>query len=293
MIETMAISATQVKELRDKTGAGMMDCKKALTEADGDFEKAVELLRKKGASVAAKRSERTASEGVVKTVVLDDGKTGVILEVNCETDFVANSDDFTNFAQDVLDIVVDKRPANLEELMSLESNGKLISDSLTDIMGKIGEKIEVSRFVVDEGANNLFVDYVHHGSKLAVLVKSDNVDSVDSAALSGILKDIAMQAAAMKPQYVSREEVPQEDIEKEKEIYKEVARKEGKPENILDKIADGKLNKYFQEICLLEQAFIKDNTKSVADVIADFNKENSSEVKLSKFYRFHLSDEKK
>ncbi len=289
----MAISAKQVKELRDKTGAGMMDCKKALTEADGDFEKAVELLRKKGASVAAKRSERTANEGVVKTAVLDDGKTGVILEVNCETDFVASSDDFTKFAEDVLDTVVEKRPANIEELMSLDKEGKLISDSLTEIMGKIGEKIEVSRFVLDEGKDNLFVDYIHHGAKLAVLVKSENVNSVDSSALSAILKDIAMQAAAMKPLYVSRDEVPQEDIEKEKEIYKEVAKKEGKPENILDKIAEGKLNKYFQEICLLEQAFIKDNTKSVADVITDFNKENSSEVKLSKFYRFHLSDEKK
>ena len=289
----MGISATQVKELRDKTGAGMMDCKKALTEADGDFEKAIELLRKKGASVAAKRSERTANEGVVKTEVLDEGKTGVILEVNCETDFVASSDDFNNFAQDVLDTVVEKKPATIEELMSLKKDGKLISDSLTDTIGKIGEKIEVSRFVVDEGDDSLFVDYVHHGAKLGVLVKSDNVKPVDSSKLSVILKDIAMQAAAMKPLYVSRDEVPQADIDKEKEIYKEVAKKEGKPENILDKIAEGKLNKYFQEICLLEQAFIKDNTKTVADIITEFNKENSSDVKLSKFYRFHLSDEKK
>jgi elongation factor Ts len=289
----MAISATQVKELRDKTGAGMMDCKKALTEADGDFEKAIELLRKKGASVAAKRSERAANEGVVKTEILDDGKTGVILEVNCETDFVASSDDFLNFAQEVINVVVNKRPKNVDELMSLESNGKMISDSLTDVIGKIGEKIEVSRFALEEGDNNVFVDYVHHGAKLAVLVKSDNVDSVDSAQLSGILKDIAMQAAAMKPRFVTRDEVPQDDIEKEKEIYREVAKKEGKPENIVDKIAEGKLNKYFQEICLLEQPFIKDNTKTVGDIITEFNKENSSEVKLSKFYRFHLSDETK
>jgi elongation factor Ts len=289
----MAISATQVKELRDKTGAGMMDCKKALTEADGDFEKAIELLRKKGASVAAKRSERAANEGVVKTEILDDGKTGVILEVNCETDFVASSDDFLNFAQEVINVVVDKRPKNVDELMSLESNGKMISDSLTDVIGKIGEKIEVSRFAIEQGENNLFVDYVHHGAKLAVLVKSDNVDSVDSSGLSGILKDIAMQAAAMKPRFVTRDEVPQDDIEKEKEIYREVAKKEGKPENIVDKIAEGKLNKYFQEICLLEQPFIKDNTKTVGDIITEFNKENSSEVKLSKFYRFHLSDETK
>jgi len=289
----MAISATQVKELREKTGAGMMDCKKALTEADGDFEKAIELLRKKGASVAANRSERTANEGVVKTEVLDDGKTGVILEVNCETDFVASSDDFLNFAQEVMNVVVNKRPKNVDELMSLKSNGKKISDSLTDIIGKIGEKIEVSRFALENGDNSLFVDYVHHGAKLAVLVKSDNVDSVDSSQLSGILKDIAMQAAAMKPQFVTKEEVPKVAMEKEIEIYKEVARKEGKPENILDKIAQGKLNKYFQEVCLLEQAFIKDNTKTVGDIIAEFNKENSSEVKLSKFYRFHLSDEKK
>jgi len=289
----MGISAAQVKELRDKTGAGMMDCKRALTEADGDFEKAIEVLRKKGASVAAKRAERSANEGIILTQILNDGKTGVIVEVNCETDFVAKSDDYINFAKFVLDAVVENRPSSIEELLSGEYDGKKVENELTSIIGKIGEKIEISRFKIEEDDNSLVVDYVHHGSKLGVLLKSNNVDSVDRDKLGVVLKDLAMQTAAMRPLYLSKEEVPEKLIEKEKEIYLEVAKKEGKPEKILDKIAEGRLNKYFQEICLLEQTYIKDNTKSVSDFIQEFNKENSSDVKLSAFSRFHLGDENK
>ncbi|MBN1301808.1 MAG: elongation factor Ts [Melioribacteraceae bacterium] len=286
----MSISASQVKELRDKTGAGMMDCKQALTEANGDFGKAVELLRKKGASVAAKRAERSANEGVVKTYISEDGKQAVIVEVNCETDFVAKSDDFIQFSDFVTDAVVKNKPSDIDELMGLSHNGKLVSDELSATIGKIGEKIEVSRFSIDSTDNGTFVDYIHHGAKLGVLVKAENTNSND---VSALLKDIAMQAAAMKPIYLTVDEVPKTEIEKEKEIYKEVARKEGKPEQILDKIADGRINKFFQEVCLLEQAFIKDNAKSVKDVIADFNKANNSDIKLTRFYRFHLGDEKK
>ncbi len=286
----MAISASQVKELRDKTGAGMMDCKKALTEADGDFEKAVEILRKKGASVAAKRAERTANEGIIKISVFNDGKEAAIVEVNCETDFVANSDDFLSFADFVLDAVVANKPAGKEDLLSLIHDGKSIQDELTNVTGKIGEKIEVSRIVVENVDEGLLVDYIHHGAKLGVLIKSEGKTA---EGLQEILKDIAMQVAAMKPQYLAVEDVPQDDIEKEKDIYKEVARKEGKPEQILDKIADGKINKYYQEVCLSEQAFIKDNAKTVKEILAEFNKANDTEVKLSKFYRFHLSDDNK
>ncbi|VAX26103.1 Translation elongation factor Ts [hydrothermal vent metagenome] len=289
----MVITASQVKELRDKTGAGMMDCKKALTEADGDFEKAIEILRKKGASVAAKRADRTAKEGVVLTKILNDGKTGLILEVNCETDFVANSDDFINFANFVLDAIVANKPANIEELLETEVEGKKVNEELTNITGKIGEKIEISRFILESAENSLFADYVHHGAKLAVLIKADNVEGVDQDSLKSTLTDIAMQAAAMKPIYVNREDVPQDVIDKEKEIYMEISRKEGKPEQILEKIAEGKLNKFFQEICLTEQTYVKDNSKTVKDVITDFNKEHSSDVKLSNFYRYHVSDEKK
>lgn len=288
----MAITAQQVKELRDKTGAGMMDCKKALVEADGNFEKAIEILRKKGASVAAKRAERTANEGIVKTQIIDDGQTGVMLEVNCETDFVAKSDDFMKFANLVMNAILENKPTDLSELMEIEADGMKIKDALLEVTGKIGEKIEISRFVIEKADNGMVVDYVHHGAKLGVLVRVDNVgDKKDEFAAT--VKDIAMQIAAMKPLYVYSEDVPAEVIEKEKEIYREVARKEGKPEQILDRIAEGKLKKFFQENCLVEQTFIKDNTKTVGDVMNELNKQHGTEAKIKLFHRFHLSDENK
>ena len=289
----MAITASQVKELRDKTGSGMMDCKKALVEADGNLEKAIEILRKKGASVAAKRAERDVNEGIILTKVLDNGNTGVILQVNCETDFVANSDDFINFANFVLDVLVAKKPANIDELIESELDGKKVSTELTNIVGKIGEKIEISRFSLTTISDATFVDYNHAGSKLGVLLQVENTAGVDSEKLVPTFKDIAMQTAAMAPQYLVKEEVSTEVIEKEKDIYKEVMRKEGKPEQMLDKIAEGKINKFFKEVCLIEQSYVKDNSKSVSDVIADFNKDNSAEVKLTAFYRYHVVDEKK
>ncbi|MCB0747340.1 MAG: elongation factor Ts, partial [Ignavibacteriae bacterium] len=258
----MEITAQLVKKLRDKTGAGMMDCKKALIEANGDFDKAIEVLRKKGASVAAKRAERTASEGIVLTKILDDGKKAIIVEVNCETDFVAKSDDFVNFANFILDTVVAKEPKSVDELLTLSHNGKSVQDELTNITGKIGEKIEISRFKVETAQNGIVVDYIHHGSKLGVLITIDDVPEVEKTEIESLAKDFAMQVAAMKPTYVHRNEVPETVMDKEKEIYKEISRKEGKPEQILDKIAEGRLNKFFQENCLIEQASVKDNSKS-------------------------------
>lgn len=289
----MEITASQVKELRDKTGAGMMDCKKALVESQGDLVKAIEVLRKKGASVAAKRADKDAKEGAILTKVLDGGKTGVILEVNCETDFVANSDDFVNFCNFILDVIINNKPANLDELLNSELNGKKVEAELSSIIGKIGEKIEVSRFKLHTIENATYVDYVHAGSKLAVLLQVENTVGVDSSKVVSTFKDIAMQAAAMRPLYLVREEVPASVIEKEKEIYREVLRKEGKPEQMLDKIAEGKINKFFQEVCLTEQVYVKDNSKSVREVIAAFNKENSSNVSLTAFYRYHVVDENK
>jgi len=288
----MAITASQVKELRDKTGSGMMDCKKALVEADGNLEKAIEILRKKGASVAAKRAERDVNEGIILTKVLDNGNTGVILQINCETDFVANSDDFVNFANFVLDTLVANKPTNVDELIASEFDGRKVTTELTNIVGKIGEKIEISRFALITIDDATFVDYNHAGSKLGVLLQVENTAGVDSEKLVSTFKDIAMQTAAMAPQYLVREEVSTEVIEKEKDIYKEVLRKEGKPEQMLDKIAEGKINKFFKEVCLIEQSYVKDNSKSVKDVIADFNKDNSAEVKLTAFYRYHVVDEK-
>jgi elongation factor Ts len=284
----MAITAAQVNELRQKTGAGMMDCKKALTEANGDFEKAIEILRKKGASVAAKRAEKSANEGMVKTKISADKSTGFIVEVNCETDFVAKSNDFTDFTEKVLNAVESKKPASVQELLGdLELKTKM-----TDLLGKVGEKIEVSRFAIEKAVEGIVVDYVHLGSKLGVLVRFDNAGKAADD-LSEMGKDIAMQVAAMSPICVKRDEVPQEVINKEIEIYKEISRKEGKPENILDKIAQGKLNKYYQENCLVEQAFIKDNSKSVGDLLKEFNSKHGTNASIKLFHRFHLGDEKK
>jgi len=285
----MSISAAEVNELRKKTGAGMMDCKKALTEANGDFEKAIEILRKKGASVAAKRAEKSANEGMIVTKISADNKKAAIVEVNCETDFVAKSDDFIKLANQVVETVFETDAQNSKAL--LETNGTL-NNMLVDVMGKVGEKIEISRVATEKAENGLLVDYIHMGSKLGVIVKFDNVTNSPSD-LVEIGKDIAMQVAAMSPICVYREEVPTSTIGKEIDIYKELARKEGKPENILEKIAQGKLNKFYQENCLAEQAFIKDNSKSVNDLLKEFNNKNNSQTKISLFKRFHLGDEKK
>lgn len=285
----MEITAAKVNELRQKTGAGMMDCKKALVEADGDFEKAIELLRKKGAAVATKRAEKSANEGIVLTRISDDKKSGTMVEVNCETDFVARSEDFISFANSVLDTVFINKIKNLDELLKSDSK---ISEKMSEIMGKVGEKIEISRVTTENTNNGFVIDYIHPGSKLGVLVMFDNLEN-HYEDFATVAKDLAMQVAAMKPLCVNRDEVPKDIIEKEIDIYKELARKEGKPENILDKIAQGKLSKYYQENCLSEQIYIKDNTKTVTDLIKEFNVKHNMNVKLSRFKRFYLSDEKK
>lgn len=289
----MAISATQVKELRDKTGAGMIDCKRALEESNGDFEKAIEYLRKKGAAVAAKRIDRAANEGIILTRIFNNGTSAVILEVNCETDFVAMSDDFVKFAKFVLEVLVANKPADVQTLMQLSYDGKNVHDELNSLIGKIGEKIEVSRFAFENVDNGLIVDYIHHGSKLGVLIAAENVPADKVPEFQPILKDIAMQVAAMRPIAIYRDEIDKAVIDKELEIYKDLARKEGKPEQVLEKIAIGKLNKFYEENCLIEQIFVKDNTKKVGNLIEEFNKKNNTQVKLTKFKRFHLSDEKK
>jgi elongation factor Ts len=285
----MAITAAQVNDLRQKTGAGMMDCKRALEEANGDIQKAIEILRKKGASVAAKRAEKTANEGVIITKVSDDKRYASIAEINCETDFVAKSSDFVNFAKFVIDKVHTSKIKSVNELLSKNSD---LKDKLNEVLGKVGEKIEISRIDILEAENGMLVDYVHMGSKLGVVVKFEDVkDGIDELGIIG--KDIAMQVAAMNPISINREDVPKTVVDKEIDIYKELAKKEGKPEQILEKIAQGRLNKFYQENVLLEQAFIKDNSKTVSDLIKEFNAIHSSKTKIVKFERFHLGDEKK
>jgi elongation factor Ts len=285
----MTITAAQVNELRKKTGAGMMDCKKALVEANGDMQKAVEILRKKGAAVAAKRAEKSANEGLILTKVADDKKSAAIVEVNCETDFVAKSEDFVSFTQVVLDEVYSNKPASVDQLLNNSAN---IKSKLDEVLGKVGEKIEISRFANEKDSSGMLEDYIHPGSKLGVLVKFSEVsDGIDE--LSYLAKDIAMQIAAMNPICVKREEVPKDTVEKEMDIYKELARKEGKPDNILEKIAQGRLNKFYQENVLIEQAYIKDNSKTVGELLKDFNSKHNTSVNISLFHRFHLGDENK
>jgi len=284
----MAITAAQVNDLRQRTGAGMMDCKRALEEANGDIQKAIEILRKKGASVAAKRAEKSANEGLVVTKVSDDKKSATILEINCETDFVAKSEDFVNLAKYVIDAAHKNKPKNVEELLKNSD----VQDKLNDVLGKVGEKIEISRFDIMEANDGLLVDYIHMGSKLGVLIKFEDVKA-GSDELYSIGKDMAMQVAAMNPISVKREDVPKATVDKEIEIYKELAKKEGKPEQMLEKIAMGRLNKFYQENVLLEQAFIKDNSKTVSDLLKEFNTKHSSNAKVARFDRFHLGDEKK
>ena len=278
----MAITAAQVNDLRQRTGAGMMDCKRALEEANGDVQKAIEILRKKGASVAAKRAEKSANEGLIVTKVSDDKKSGTILEINCETDFVAKSEDFIKLADYIINAVHKNKPKNVEELLSKNLD---VQNKLNDVLGKVGEKIEISRFDIFEANNGMLVDYIHMGSKLGVLIKFDDVND-GSDELSVIGKDMAMQVAAMNPISITREDVPKSVVDKELEIYKELAKKEGKPEQILEKIAMGKLNKFFKENTLLNQDFIKENKKSVKQYL----QEKDKDLTVSGFIRFGLKN---
>lgn len=281
----MAVTAEAVKTLRDRTGAGIIDCKKALAESDGDFEKAVEILRKKGAAVATKRADKEAKEGIISAGVFNGGKSAVMFEVNCETDFVARSDDFKAFADFVLNSLLAKKYTSKEEFVANPE----VAQKLNDILGKCAEKIEVTRFAYIDTADGYVAQYIHNGSKLGVLVQFEGVG--EAVATTG--KDIAMQVAAMNPITVRREEVSQDTINSEIEIYKELLRKEGKPENMLDKIAQGKINKFFQENCLLEQVFVKDNSKTVGALLEEFNKANSVTANLVKFIRYDLKDANK
>ena len=259
------ISAKDVKRLRDITGVGMMDVKKALTEANGDFDAAIELLRKTGQKVADKRAEREASEGVISTATTDDHTVGVIAEINSETDFVARNEDFTTFADKVTALILRERPADLAALHSLDfEGGRTLGEAVTDMTGKIGEKIDVRRFeIVEAAAGNRIVTYIHPGAKLGVLVEMTGDGDVETPG-----RDVAMQVAAMNPLAATREEVPEDVKQKELEIGREAARNEGKPDHILDRIAQGKLERYYKDNVLVEQPFVKDASVTVKDMLA-------------------------
>lgn len=253
----MSISAADVKKLRDMTGAGMMDCKKALTEADGDFEKAVEFLRKKGQKLADKRADRDAKEGLIITKISDDAKKAATIEINCETDFVARNEDFQNTADSFLNAAFDNDIDNVSDLLAFELNGKSIAEKLLEMTGLIGEKIQISTVVLAKTEGTL-ISYIHPGNQLGVLVEFDG-DLTDAE----IGKDIAMQVAAMKPIAVTQDEVDASVVEKELEIAKEQLINEGKPAEIAEKAAVGKLRRFYEERVLLNQKFVKDNSVTV------------------------------
>ncbi|VAW28835.1 Translation elongation factor Ts [hydrothermal vent metagenome] len=254
----MAITAQDVNKLRKMTGAGMMDCKKALVESEGDFEAAIDILRKKGQKVSASRADRETSEGSVFVKTNDDKTEGVLIALNCETDFVAKNDGFQALGNEILDAAYTNNPADVAALMTLSLGELTVAEKLTDMIGKIGEKLEISSYIRMNA--DQVVPYIHAGSKLGVLVGLANINGTDQTQAG---KDVAMQIAAMNPLALSKNEVPQDVIDRELEIGKEQVRAEGKPENMLEKIAQGKLNKFFAENTLLSQKFVKDNSVTI------------------------------
>ena len=263
----MAITAADVNKLRQMTGSGMMDCKNALVEADGDFENAIDILRKKGQKIAAKRADRSATEGYVVAKTNADHTYGAVLMLNCETDFVGKTADFVGCATSIIDFAVDNQAKDLQQLLDSEMNGRKINDILVEMTGKTGEKVELNRFEMIEAP--FVASYNHNGNRLAVIAgynkKAANIETVGH--------EIAMQIAAMNPISVMEKDIPQSVIDRELDIAKELARNEGKPEEMLEKIAQGRLNKFFKESTLVHQEFIRDNKKTVAQYMTETDKE--------------------
>ena len=273
------ITASQVKDLREKTGAGMIDCKKVLTETDGDMEKAIELLRERGIAKAAKKSDRIAAEGLVTAYVSEDGKVGAVAEVNAETDFVAKNDEFRAFANDVAKQVAVKNPKDVEELLAqpfINDETKTVSEVLTNKIATIGENMSIRRFERFEGTG-LVESYIHGDGKIGVLVELEGGDTE-------LAKDICMQIAAARPEFLDRESVPAERLAKEMEILKAQAMNEGKPEAIAEKIVQGRVGKFYSEICLVDQAFVKNPDMKVSELVASKN------AKIVRFARFEKGE---
>jgi elongation factor Ts len=256
------ISAADVNKLRQMTGAGMMDCKKALTESNGDFEAAVDFLRKKGAKVSAARADRDAKEGAIIAKTSSDRKLGIIIQLSCETDFVAKNEDFVKFANSIADLALAHKPATADALKALDMDGQPLSERLMEQVGKIGEKIDVVKYEIVEAAN--LVAYIHGANRLAVLVALNN-EPTEANFVAG--KDAAMQVAALNPAAVDKDGVDSTIIERELEIAKEQVRAEGKPENMIEKIAQGKLAKFYKDSTLLNQEFVKDGSLTVAQML--------------------------
>ena len=267
------ITAALVKELREITGAGMMDCKKALVECEGDKDKAIDYLREKGIAKAAKKAGRIASEGVVAAA--SDGKTACIVEINSETDFVAKNENFLALVKKIAEHIVACKPADMDALNASQMDGKTVADVMTEAVASIGEKLSLRRFEVYTTEDGQLATYIHMGGKIGVIVELSGGDAT-------LGKDVAMQIAAAKPQCIGREDVDQEALAHEREVLRKQALEEGKPEKIVEKMVDGRINKYYKEVCLVEQEFVKDSDKTIKDILAG--------VEVRRFARFEMGE---
>ena len=283
------ISAQLVKELREMTGAKMMDCKKALVQTEGDIEKAIEFLREKGLADAAKKSGRVAAEGIVKTYIAEDKKAGSVVEFNCETDFVAANDEFIAFADRLAEMVVETKAENVEALLNEKFDAETtVSDALKALIAKLGENMTVRRFTRFAIENGIVKSYIHGGGRIGVLVElgCDTASDV----LDEVAKEVCMQIAAANPLFLSEDQVDAASIEKEKEIYRVQALNEGKPENIVEKMVEGRIKKYYKEVCLLDQLWVKDNDKTIAKFLAEKSKEVGSPISITRFVRYERGE---
>jgi len=269
----MSISLDIIKKLREKTGAGMVDCKKSLEESNGDIDKAIETLRKKGIAKAQKRGDRDTSEGVIKVGINDENNKACILQLNSETDFVAKNSQFQDFAEEVLNLMKNENFNSLDELLSFQFRNSTVKEELENLSGVIGEKLEIKKIDTLEGKS--LAAYSHMGGKIGVLI------ALNKDGENELSSNLAMQVAAVNPKYLNSSDVPQEEIDKEKEIEREKLKKENKPEQIIDKILDGKIRKYCEEVCLVEQDYIKDDKKKIKEILGD--------AEIVKFIRYSLS----
>lgn len=291
----MGITASDVKALREKTGVGMMDCKKALTETDGDMEQAVDLLRKKGLAKAAKRADRAAAQGLVQITEIESGLS--LFELACETDFVAKNDEFVELAGNLAKMVISDKPADLDTFNALPYVGNTaltVGDVMAEFLAKIGEKIEIGRFynVAPEADPGKLTHYIHTGSTLAVIIDfaAEKAETLDAEAFNTMAHDICLHTAAAAPAYLDPDSVPTEMVEKEKGIYMEEAKAAGKPENIVEKIAMGKLNKFYKDTCLVKQEFVKDNDYTIEKLVAKTSKELGDNISIKRFFRVKIGE---
>lgn len=283
------ITAKSVKELRDRTGAGMMACKKALTETNGDIEKAIETLREKGLAAAAKKAGRVAAEGLVKTYISDDKKKAVVVEVNCETDFVAENEAFVLFAEKLASFIATTKATTVEELEVLTfDEGKSVKEALTELIAALGENMTIRRFKVFSTEKGAVQTYIHGGGRIGVAVEL--ACDTESPVVLEVAKEICMQVAAVNPLFLDSSSVDKESIEKEKEFYRVQALNEGKPEKIIEKMVEGRVKKYYKEICLVEQSWVKDGDKTIAKLLQEKSKEVGTEITIKNFVRFERGE---